>query len=32
MSDPVIICSGQTYERVCIEKWFSEGNDTCPKT
>ncbi|XP_057858382.2 U-box domain-containing protein 45 [Cryptomeria japonica] len=32
MSDPVIICSGQTYERVCIEKWFSEGHDTCPKT
>eukprot|EP01018_Ginkgo_biloba_P018216 Gb_40872 [translate_table: standard] len=32
MSDPVIISSGQTYERVCIEKWFSEGHDTCPKT
>ncbi len=22
MSDPVIVSSGQTYERVCIEKWF----------
>jgi hypothetical protein len=22
MSDPVIVASGQTYERVCIEKWF----------
>ncbi|KAH9302218.1 hypothetical protein KI387_013801, partial [Taxus chinensis] len=32
MSDPVIISSGQTYERICIEKWFSEGHDTCPKT
>jgi hypothetical protein len=32
MSDPVIICSGQTYERACIEKWFEEGHDTCPKT
>ncbi|KAH7431414.1 hypothetical protein KP509_08G047000 [Ceratopteris richardii] len=32
MSDPVIISSGQTYERVCIEKWFEEGHDTCPKT
>lgn len=32
MSDPVIISSGQTYERVCIEKWFSEGHDMCPKT
>ncbi|XP_031479724.1 U-box domain-containing protein 6-like isoform X1 [Nymphaea colorata] len=32
MHDPVIISSGQTYERVCIEKWFSDGHDTCPKT
>ncbi|GLJ22121.1 hypothetical protein SUGI_0415100 [Cryptomeria japonica] len=32
MSDPVIISSGQTYERIFIEKWFSEGHDTCPKT
>ena len=32
MSDPIIISSGQTYEKVCIEKWFEEGHDTCPKT
>ncbi|XP_028771964.1 U-box domain-containing protein 6-like [Neltuma alba] len=32
MCDPVIIVSGQTYERVCIEKWFRDGHDTCPKT
>ncbi|KAJ6981392.1 hypothetical protein NC653_024706 [Populus alba x Populus x berolinensis] len=32
MYDPVIIASGQTYERICIEKWFSDGHDTCPKT
>lgn len=32
MYDPVIISSGQTYERVCIEKWFSDGHNTCPKT
>ncbi|XP_006845220.2 U-box domain-containing protein 45 [Amborella trichopoda] len=32
MYDPVIISSGQTYERVCIEKWFDDGHDTCPKT
>ncbi|KAJ1410622.1 Zinc finger, RING/FYVE/PHD-type [Sesbania bispinosa] len=32
MSDPVIIASGQTYERLCIEKWFSDGHNTCPKT
>lgn len=32
MYDPVIIASGQTYERICIEKWFSSGHNTCPKT
>ncbi|PIN15113.1 Ubiquitin--protein ligase [Handroanthus impetiginosus] len=32
MHDPVIIASGQTYERVCIEKWFSDRHNTCPKT
>lgn len=32
MYDPVIISSGQTYERACIEKWFSDGHTTCPKT
>lgn len=32
MYDPVIIASGKTYERVWIEKWFSEGNETCPST
>lgn len=31
MYDPVIIASGQTYERICIEKWFSDGHNTCPK-
>ncbi|KAI8014239.1 U-box domain-containing protein 6 [Camellia lanceoleosa] len=32
MYDPVIIANGQTFERVWIEKWFSEGHETCPKT
>jgi hypothetical protein len=32
MYDPVVIASGQTYERACIEKWFDSGNTTCPKT
>ncbi|KAJ4879813.1 U-box domain-containing protein 6 [Raphanus sativus] len=32
MCDPVIIASGQTYERVCIEKWLSDGHNSCPKT
>ncbi|XP_051117705.1 U-box domain-containing protein 5-like isoform X2 [Andrographis paniculata] len=32
MFDPVIIASGETYERMWIEKWFEDGNGTCPKT
>ncbi|KAJ3696881.1 hypothetical protein LUZ61_000586 [Rhynchospora tenuis] len=32
MYDPVVISSGQTFERVCIEKWFQAGYTTCPKT
>ncbi|KAK9090153.1 hypothetical protein Sjap_023330 [Stephania japonica] len=32
MYDPAIISSGQTYERACIEKWFSDGHSSCPKT
>lgn len=32
MYDPVIIASGQTYERICIEKWFNDGHGNCPKT
>jgi hypothetical protein len=32
MYDPVVIASGQTFERMCIQKWFDEGNDTCPVT
>ncbi|CAL5047760.1 unnamed protein product [Urochloa decumbens] len=32
MRDPVIIASGQTYERENIERWFKEGYDTCPRT
>ncbi|KAG7572908.1 U box domain [Arabidopsis suecica] len=32
MTDPVIVSSGQTYERECIKKWLEEGHLTCPKT
>lgn len=32
MKDPVIVSTGQTYERVCIERWLEAGHDTCPKT
>lgn len=32
MYDPVIIGSGRTFERIWIERWFNEGNETCPVT
>ncbi|KAG2673499.1 hypothetical protein I3843_13G081800 [Carya illinoinensis] len=32
MTDPVIVSTGQTYERSCIEKWLDAGHGTCPKT
>ncbi|XP_044503591.1 U-box domain-containing protein 3-like isoform X2 [Mangifera indica] len=32
MSDPVILASGQTYERVFIQKWLDQGLTVCPKT
>lgn len=32
MRDPVIVSTGQTYERSCIEKWLEAGHGTCPKT
>ncbi|KAK7346422.1 hypothetical protein VNO80_20941 [Phaseolus coccineus] len=32
MYDPVVIASGETYERMWIQKWFDEGNTICPKT
>ena len=32
MSDPVIVASGQTYERAFIRKWLDVGLTVCPKT
>ncbi|KAL1554521.1 U-box domain-containing protein 15 [Salvia divinorum] len=32
MADPVIIATGQTYERESIQKWLNSGHRTCPKT
>ena len=32
MYEPIIIASGKTFERFWIEKWFNEGNETCPIT
>lgn len=32
MRDPVIISTGQTYDRRSIARWMEEGHHTCPKT
>lgn len=32
MTDPVIVASGQTYERAYIRKWIDLGLTICPKT
>lgn len=32
MKDPVIVSTGQTYERSCIQKWLDAGHKTCPKS
>eukprot|EP00268_Persea_americana_P037574 TRINITY_DN3722_c0_g1_i4.p1 TRINITY_DN3722_c0_g1~~TRINITY_DN3722_c0_g1_i4.p1 ORF type:complete len:658 (+),score=156.88 TRINITY_DN3722_c0_g1_i4:218-2191(+) len=32
MKDPVVVSTGQTYERSCIKKWLDDGHGTCPKT
>ncbi|XP_071738080.1 U-box domain-containing protein 9-like [Rutidosis leptorrhynchoides] len=32
MRDPVILSTGQTYDRPFIQKWLKAGNRICPKT
>ncbi|XP_021742687.1 U-box domain-containing protein 9-like [Chenopodium quinoa] len=32
MKDPVVLSTGQTYDRPFIQKWLKEGNRTCPQT
>ncbi|KAK6939078.1 Armadillo [Dillenia turbinata] len=32
MTDPVIVASGQTYERESIQKWLDSDHRTCPST
>ncbi|XP_010916175.1 U-box domain-containing protein 10 isoform X1 [Elaeis guineensis] len=32
MRDPVIVATGQTYERSSIQRWIDCGNRSCPKT
>ncbi|KAJ8533147.1 hypothetical protein K7X08_016036 [Anisodus acutangulus] len=32
MRDPVVVSTGQTYDRSSIAPWFESGHTTCPKT
>ncbi|CAM6032407.1 unnamed protein product [Sphagnum compactum] len=32
MRDPVIVATGQTYERASITRWLQAGHHTCPKS
>ena len=32
MKDPVTVSTGNTYDRESIERWFEDGNCTCPVT
>ncbi|CAN6457870.1 unnamed protein product [Victoria cruziana] len=32
MSDPVILCSGYTFDRSSIQRWLDTGHRTCPIT
>lgn len=32
MRDPVVVSTGQTYDRAFIQKWLKAGNGTCPIT
>ncbi|KAG0574236.1 hypothetical protein KC19_VG246500 [Ceratodon purpureus] len=32
MKDPVIVATGQTYERACVQRWLDSGRRNCPKT
>ncbi|XP_019178460.1 PREDICTED: U-box domain-containing protein 9-like [Ipomoea nil] len=32
MKDPVVVSSGQTYDRPFIQKWLNSGNRICPQT
>ncbi|KAI9118991.1 hypothetical protein K1719_009666 [Acacia pycnantha] len=32
MVDPVIVASGQTYDRMSIQKWLDHGLTVCPRT
>ncbi|KAM1095880.1 hypothetical protein EV1_010747 [Malus domestica] len=32
MADPVVLATGETFDRPFIQRWFNEGHRTCPQT
>ena len=32
MAEPVMVATGHTYDRTCIERWIAQGNKSCPVT
>lgn len=32
MAEPVMVATGHTYDKDCIERWLSQGHRTCPVT
>ncbi|KAG6700508.1 hypothetical protein I3842_08G115600 [Carya illinoinensis] len=32
MRDPVVLTTGETYDRIFIQRWLNEGHGICPKT
>ena len=32
MMDPVMVSTGHTYDRHCIQRWLEQGHKTCPVT
>lgn len=32
LRDPVVVATGQTYDRPSINQWIASGHNTCPKT
>lgn len=32
MTDPVVVATGQTYDRTSVTQWIESGHNTCPKT
>ncbi|KMZ66897.1 U-box domain-containing protein 17 [Zostera marina] len=32
MTDPVVVSTGQTYDRDSIRRWMDEGHNTCPNS